>query len=500
MGESISEKIARFVIGAHFEDIPQSVKEQSKLAILDWFAAYCAALGTAMEQFTPVLEMIKEFGGKEKVRVIGMNLRTDVLSAATTNGYIGHLMDFDETTPSIRSHATAPLFPAVLAVGEERKISGKKLLEGFAVGHEVTIKVGEVIHPNELLIQGWHGTSVFGVFGCTAGSGKIMGLSAEKIATAFGITASFASGLSENFGTSIKPFHAGMAARRGILANFLADKGITSKKTALEGKAGYFHAYNWGDMKKIGLMDTFGKPWSLETWGAVNPKLNPACHGLATSIEYGAIMPNKYGFSPDDIEEIELHSHIKTLSAMISRSYIDTGELIDQHYLDGPPRQLLPGIPQTGKEAQFSKEYGFCKALLVGELRIEHFNSEAIKEPKVVELMKKTKVFHCPRMEKFSRSHPEVEWPYAERMVVKLKDGRVFEEEQGYIRGAAKRPLTMKHVEAKFVDCATMAGFTKERIAEVIAEVNKLEKVKDISTLLDLFEGRKTRKTKLVTK
>lgn len=491
MEESVTEKIARFVIGTHFEDIPQSVKDQSKLAVLDWFAAYLAALATAIEQVTPLFEMIKEFGGKKRVRVIGMNLRTDVLSAATANGYIGHLMDYDETDTSIRSHSVAPLLPAVLAVGEEKKISGKRLLECFAVGQEVTIKVGEVIHPNELLVEGWHGTSVFGIFGCTAGSGKIMGLSAEKMAIAFGITASFASGLSENFGSSIKPFHAGMAARRGILANFLADKGITSKRTALEGKAGYFHAYNWGDVKKIGLIDTLGKPWRLETWGAVNPKLNPACHGLATSIEYGALMPRKYGFSPDDIAEIEIYSHIKTLSAMISRSYVDTGQLMDQNYLDGPPRQLLPGIPQTGKEAQFSKEYGFCKALLHGELKIEHFSNEAIKEPKVVELMKKTKVFHCPRMENISRSHPEVEWPYAERMVVKMKDGRVFEEEQHYIRGAAKRPLTMKHVEGKFVDCATMAGLTKERIAEVIAEVNKLDEVKDISKFLDLFEGRK---------
>ncbi|MDO8722846.1 MAG: MmgE/PrpD family protein [Syntrophales bacterium] len=488
MGESVTEKIARFVTGASFEDIPQSVKDQSKLAILDWFAAYLAALAVAMEQVTPLLEMIKEFGGKEKVRVIGMNKRTDVISAATTNGYIGHLLDYDESTPSIRSHSTASVLPAVLAVGEERKISGRRLLESFAVGQEVTIKIGEAMHP-EWLREGWHGTGIFGGFGCTAGSGKILGLGAEKMASAIGIAASFASGISENFGSSTKPFHAAKAARDGILAGFLADKGITSKKTALDGKAGFYHAYNWGDMKKIGVIDTLGKPWRLETWGAIAPKLNPCCHGLATSIECGAIMFKKYGFPPDAIEEIEIYSHMKTLSAMISRSYVDTGELMYPNYLDGPPRQLLPGIPKTEKEAQFSKEYGFCKAFLEGELKIEHFTAEAIKEPKVVELMKKTKVFHCPRMEKISISHPEIEWSYAERMVVKLKDGRVCEEEQHFVRGGAKRPLTMKHVEEKFIDYATRAGLARKKITDVIAKVHKLEEVEDISKFLDLFEG-----------
>ena len=57
-------------------------------------------------------------------------------------------------------------------------------------------------------------------------------LTASDGPTALAIAASEASGLKENFGTMVKPLHAGIAARNGVLAAKLAQAGMTGSAVA----------------------------------------------------------------------------------------------------------------------------------------------------------------------------------------------------------------------------------------------------------------------------
>ena len=59
---------------------------------------------------------------------------------------------------------------------------------------------------------------------------------------ALAIAASEASGLKENFGTMVKPLHAGLAARNGVLAALLARCGMTASAAALDGPQGFLAA------------------------------------------------------------------------------------------------------------------------------------------------------------------------------------------------------------------------------------------------------------------
>ena len=56
---------------------------------------------------------------------------------------------------------------------------------------------------------------------------------------ALAVAASQSSGLKENFGTMTKPFHAGHAARSGVLSALLAREGWTASEQALEGPQGF---------------------------------------------------------------------------------------------------------------------------------------------------------------------------------------------------------------------------------------------------------------------
>jgi len=55
-----------------------------------------------------------------------------------------------------------------------------------------------------------------------AACAKLRGYDADLIGQAIPIAASQASGLAQNFGTLMKPFHAGHAAEAGVIASDLA--------------------------------------------------------------------------------------------------------------------------------------------------------------------------------------------------------------------------------------------------------------------------------------
>ena len=101
--------------------------------------------------------------------------------------------------------------------------------------------------------------------------------------------------------------------------------------------------------------------------------------------------------------------------------------------------------------------------------------------------MKKVKIFHDCELDKISYQYPEGDWPYGERFVLRLKDGRTIREEQLFVLGAARRPLSMAHVEKKFRACASSSGFPSDRTEELIHIVEKVEVIGSISEMLGGF-------------
>ena len=87
----------------------------------------------------------------------------------------------------IRSHLSASLVPSVLALGEENKISGEKLLLCYILGYRLT-RIGQVMTPS-WIERGLHGTSVL-VFWCNCCSRENVAVNFEQLQNAFGIAAS----------------------------------------------------------------------------------------------------------------------------------------------------------------------------------------------------------------------------------------------------------------------------------------------------------------------
>src|SRR5512145_2767899 len=168
-----TEKLVSFVKETSYKDLPQEVIHQAKRCFLDLIGV---ALGGARQPLVRILiKTVKETGGNSQATVIGNGLKTSTLNAALINGAMAHALDFDDTHIGSIIHPSAPVIPAVLALGERLKSTGKSALEAFVIGYEVEIRIGLGMgskHYN----RGWHTTSTCGRFGAAVAAGKLLGL------------------------------------------------------------------------------------------------------------------------------------------------------------------------------------------------------------------------------------------------------------------------------------------------------------------------------------
>src|SRR5438094_740152 len=181
-------------------------------------------------------------GGTPLATVVGTRFVTSPGWAALANGTAGHAHDFDDTNFALMGHPSVPLLAAALAAGEAETADGRAVTLAYVVGFEVGATLGAALNP-EHYTRGWHATSTIGTLGCAAAAARLLRLDVIQTRHALAIAATHASGLKENFGSMTKPYHAGHAARNGILAAQLAREGLTASESALEGKQGYVAAF-----------------------------------------------------------------------------------------------------------------------------------------------------------------------------------------------------------------------------------------------------------------
>src|SRR5262249_46598410 len=131
------------------------------------------------------------------------------------------------------SHPSVVLVPALLALGDEVGASGKDLIDGYIVGLELIMRIGESVNMDHYS-RGWHTTGTLCAFGAAAACARLLKLEDRAVSSALGMAVSMAAGNQCQGGTMTKPFHAGFSAKNGVFSASLAAHGGTASKTALE--------------------------------------------------------------------------------------------------------------------------------------------------------------------------------------------------------------------------------------------------------------------------
>jgi 2-methylcitrate dehydratase PrpD len=441
-----TEKVARFVVDFDFSKLPSSGIEQIKISMLDTLGV--ALVGAKGPIGAIMTDFVKEMGGNPQARLIGNGIRTSILNAALANGTFAHAEDYD-TVP----HCGVVMVPPILALGEQFKLSGRKVLEAYAVAYEVGSKMRAL---GDITGAGFHSMSIFYTMAAAAESAKLLALDMTQTRSALGIAASLASGIMQNFGTYAKPLHAGHAAWSGILAATLAKKGFTGDPDVLEGPKGFLYVYGQEQAEIKRVSENLGKPLSIsETKLIVKPW--PSC--LANHPGLTAILHliEKYDIKPEQVNAIEVVQTAK------------------------PPGALIRIIPKIGYEGRFSLRYHLATALVDRKVDLNSFTDEKLARPMIQALMKKITVAQDPEFVDLPlrlQGGPLVD--EAVSITLKLDDGRVLSQREEH-----GRELKGEEIYGKYRENARIGGLAEDKIKRSIELINGLENLKDVNELMD---------------
>jgi len=193
----ITSRLAAFVVETTYDDIPGEVVERSKEQMLN--AAGIGLAGVAELEGQVITNFVQDRGGAATCTILGAPFRSTPEYAALANGTMVHALDFDENVERRANHPSNEMFPTVMALGEHLGASGRDVVAAFALGCEVSTKIGAAGDLDDqfpsITRYGWNPQPVAGVFGATAAAARLLGLDQEQLENAFGLAASQASGL-----------------------------------------------------------------------------------------------------------------------------------------------------------------------------------------------------------------------------------------------------------------------------------------------------------------
>jgi 2-methylcitrate dehydratase PrpD len=283
-----------------YADLPGDVRTLARQCVLDYVA--CTLAGSKEELTDILLAEAEEQGGTPTAAVIGHAARLPVLSAALVNGAASHALDFDDVNMAMTGHPSVVLLSALLALAEERGSSGRDVLTAFVAGYELQCRLGLLLAPGHYNVLGFHATGTLGSFGAAAACAHLLGLDAEKFATALGIAGTQAAGLKSMCGTMCKPLHAGKAAYHGLLAARLARRGFTSRGDVLECAQGFARTHS----PDFNPTDALAEPPGGFHIRNNLFKYHAACYMTHAPIEAARKLREQHGLAPEQIASIRL--------------------------------------------------------------------------------------------------------------------------------------------------------------------------------------------------
>ena len=448
-------RLAEKICGFSADNVTELARKRARHSIIDTVALTLAGIPEPCTQI-----LLKTAGiarGPGEALIFGTDRRTSALDATFVNGTASHALDFDDFSGVFGGHQSVPLVAPLIALGEERKVSGQKLMLAYLVGVEMEIKLARAVHYHHY-DKGWHPTSTLGTIGAAAAAAYLMKLGPQRTATALAIAASLSSGLKANFGTMTKPLHIGQCGRNGLMAALLAEAGFDANHLAYEHQQGFFNVFNGPglfDMEKA-LADWWHPP-EIEQKG-IALKQFPCCGSTHPAIALMLELRREENIRAGDVAHIQILPNGRRL------------------------RHTNTPRPATSLQAKFSVQYIVARALLSGAVRLKDFEGEAHRDPEIMRLLDVTDAEPHPEM----TDNPDQQW--GAEIVVTLKDGRkVSRRVDNMVGRDGDHPMTNEELWEKFDDCARRT-LPREQVAPLFERLETIDAVTDLHQITRLAQ------------
>ena len=232
----VTRALARKAVYLTAADVDKRAWTMARHCLLDWFGVTLAGANEPCARIVTE-EAMAQSGSMESSLVAPKSARLHPALAALANGTAAHALDYDDVLYALHGHATAAIAPAVVALAEARGRSLEQTMLALIAGVEVAAQAATYVGGEHYSI-GWHSTSTLGGLGAAAGAALIVGLDETQTAHAIGLAVTQSAGMRSMFGTMAKPLHAGRAARTGVEAALLVERGFETRDDALECEQG----------------------------------------------------------------------------------------------------------------------------------------------------------------------------------------------------------------------------------------------------------------------
>ena len=305
---SISRQFARWVAGLRYEDLPPDVVDRAKGLTLQALAS--ALLGSQLPAGRQAIDLVtREEAGVPSGATILVDGATATKAGAVFANSELILAGGKWDTFRMLTHPGTCIIPCAFAAAETENASGREFLTGLVAGYEVMERMAADFIPT-MMARGFHAGPVFGIFGAAVAAAKIRGLDEDEVTNAIGLCVNLAGGNLESRG-----LRESAAARNAMLAVALAKQGRRAGEAALEGDAGFYHAYagnNRGDLTYSFVGDTrtslaaltagLGEEWLfLETLYRI---YSTAGYNIA-HVDVTAQLCEEHGIEYEDVERVE---------------------------------------------------------------------------------------------------------------------------------------------------------------------------------------------------
>ena len=443
---SISHRLASHAATTPYAAIPADVRDTAKLYMLDTLAVAWAGSDAPGCPEAHALQV--DEGGRADSTAWAYGGKLSASSAAFINGMSSSALDYDSLGRDAPVHVNIAVLPAALAVAEKEHASGADFLAALVVGSDIVCRLGAAAkHPP----RGFHYTAAFGIFGAAAAAARLMRLDAVTTRHALGLAFIQAGGTQQaNIEPSLaKRLLSAFAARSGVYAALLAQRGITAPAHAIEGEFGLYKLYQDGSPER--LLDALGSRFDS---AALSIKQFPSCGCNHTTIAGTLDLVRKYDLQPDDVEAIDI-----TVSPYMDR-------IVGMPYDPSGDAQVA---------AQFSIRYSAACVLVRRRLGLAEIQEAAARDPEINRHVGKVTLQIDPTLT--SSRGP---------VVIRLRSKRHGElaTTVAHVPGSREAPLTEAQVNEKFDECFRLGTrpLSKEQIATLTARVHGLEQFPDMAS------------------
>ena len=465
----LAARLARYSRGLCYDSLPSDVVHEAKRRVLDSLGCAIGACHASPCRIArDIARSVTVAGG---ATLWGTAHKTLPDLAAFANGSLVRYFDFNDTYLAKEPAHPSDNIAAVLAAGEASHASGKRVIEAIVLAYEVQCRLCDAA---ALRPRGWDHVT-YGPFSAALGAARVMKLSEVQTEHAMNLAGVANIALRQTRVGTLSMWKAcafSNAARNGLFAALLAQRGMTGPSPIFEGEKGFMPL----------VSGRFELPFMGGERGSSDPALFKM---LGTYIKH---YPVEYHAQTAVEAALAVRAELlkaEGVGVLAGIADIEIGSYdVAIEIIGRDPEKWCPSTRET---ADHSFPYCVATALLDGKVTLGSFDSKHLGNQVLRELMQKVRVVPQPE---FAGLYPEA---MPTRVTVKTKAGKVYVQQVDLPLGHPKHPMSDREIEEKFrrLTAGKLAGV---RFGQVIDQVWKLDRLKEINRLMPLLRIRRSDK------